>query len=381
MNICIVCCMQIILLNKDLMKDSVNIFWFRRDLRLDDNTALNKALASGKPVMPIFIFDTNITDDLNTDDARISFIYSCLLKIHEQLKKYGSSLLIVHDKPNIVFEKLIDTYDISEVYYNSDYEPYARQRDSEISNLLSERDISFKGSKDQVIFDPNEILKPDSKPYTVYTPYKNKWLKEFYVNQNNYLTTETLLNANFYRFSNNFPSIEIIGFKKSELNVKPIVLENIGDYDRYRDFPYKNHGSYAGTHLRFGTISIRKLVKIAAEKNAVYLSELIWREFFMQILYHYPYVVNSAFRKKYNDIQWINNEKHFEQWSKGETGYPIVDAGMIELNTTGNMHNRVRMICASFLVKHLLINWQWGEAYFSEKLLDYDLASNNGNWQ
>jgi deoxyribodipyrimidine photo-lyase len=359
----------------------INIFWFRRDLRLEDNTALIKALESGLPVLTVFIFDTNIIDELQPDDPRISFIHETLISINDELKKSGSSILIRKGDPEMIFNELILSHEINSVYINKDYEPYAIQRDNVIEALLWSKQIALKRFKDQVIFEEGEILKSDNKPYTIFTPYKRRWLKKLSDNLPLIPFSSSREDRYFLKYSSPFPSFEDLGFRKSSLKVEPFDLSVIKDYDKYRDYPSADKTSYLGPHLRFGTISIRRIVMDALKENAVFLSELIWREFFMQILFNFPEVVTGNFKPKYNNIEWRNNEEEFERWCNGETGYPLVDAGMKQLNTTGYMHNRVRMIAAGFLCKHLLTDWRWGEAYFASKLLDYELSSNNGNWQ
>jgi deoxyribodipyrimidine photo-lyase len=359
----------------------INILWFRRDLRLHDNTALNAALASGLPVLPVFIFDTSIISELSVDDPRITFIHKTLENINEDLAKSGSSVYVIKDTPEAAWKKLLLEFDVSEVFINKDYEPYAIDRDNQIEVILNQHNILLHKYRDQVIFEENEILKSDGNPYTVFTPYKNRWLQKYLSGSSLTEKTSTKPGIGFFQFIFPFPEIEKTGFRKSQVKVKPYDLSVIKEYHIYRDLPADDKTSYLSPHLRFGTISIRKLVHISLKQNNVFLSELIWREFFMQILFHFPKVVTESFKKKYDDIEWRNNEKEFELWCRGETGYPIVDAGMRQLNETGFMHNRVRMICASFLCKHLLIDWRWGEAYFAVKLLDYELSSNNGNWQ
>jgi deoxyribodipyrimidine photo-lyase len=353
------------------------IFWFRRDLRLEDNTALTKALQQEKDVIPLFIFDKNITDELPENDPRISFIYQKLKKINERLNKTGHSILCLKGNPHQIWKLLILEYDISSVYINKDYEPYARQRDKNIHSLLTASNIRMESFKDQVIFEENEILKNDGLPYTIFTPYKNKWLANFKeVNK-----AEPLAVDNFYTSNFNFPSLEELGFTASKITVQDYDLSIANSYGDTRDFPSVDGTSYLSPHLRFGTISIRQIISSLSGSYEVFLSELIWREFFMQILYHFPKVVSNNFRSKYDAIQWRNNEAEFKKWCNGNTGYPMVDAGMRQLNETGYMHNRARMVTAGFLCKHLLIDWRWGEAYFATKLLDYDLSANNGNWQ
>jgi deoxyribodipyrimidine photo-lyase len=366
------------------VKKKCSVFWFRRDLRLEDNKGLHEALKAGEKVLCFFIFDKNILDKLNDrDDARLGFIHSSLENIKSELKELGSDLFIHYGVPKEGWSKICSQFDIQAVYYNEDYEPYAIKRDKEVAKILKEQSIDFFGFKDQVIFAKNEILKSDGKPYTVYTPFKRRWLET--------LTPKDLASVNNKKYFNNFlnikdlsfPSLKKLGFEKSSIfipssKVKKSILES---YDKTRDIPSINGTSLLGIHLRFGTVSVRRLAQKGFELNDTWLSELIWREFFMQILWHFPHVTQGAFREKYNKIKWKNDKKEFEKWCQGKTGYPLVDAGMRELNQTGHMHNRVRMLAASFLVKHLLIDWRWGEKYFASKLLDFDLASNNGNWQ
>ena len=359
----------------------INILWFRRDLRLNDNTALRKALDSGFPVLAVFIFDTNIISELRSDDPRVNFINETLEKISRELNKTGSSIYVLKDEPENAWKKLIALFDIKDVYVNKDYEPYAISRDKRIKTLLDQYNIGLKFFKDQVIYEENEIVKSDGKPYTVYTPYKNRWIQKLHSEPFRETTDPAVNPDNFHQCNCPFPSLEEMGFKGSSMKVRPYDLSVINDYHKYRDLPAEDRTSYLSPHLRFGTVSIRDLVKISMAQNQVFLSELIWREFFMQILWHFPNVVTESFRTKYDNIRWRNDEKEFERWCNGQTGIHIVDAGMRQLNNTGYMHNRVRMITAGFLCKHLLIDWRWGEAYFAEKLLDYELASNNGNWQ
>lgn len=364
-----------------MVKTAVSFFWFRRDLRLEDNIGLFYALQSEYPVIPLFIFDEAILNSLPKDDARVAFIYDSLSEINKELNTFQSSLLIKKGNTQEVWQTLIKEFEVKKVFFNKDYEPYAIQRDEAICELLVQNNSLTYSFKDQVIFEEKEITKADGLPYTVYTPYKNKWLEHF--NQLKplleYDTTEFY--TNFYQSNFDFPSLEQIGFVRSAIKVKPYTLNTLANYQDTRDFPAVDATSYLSPHLRFGTVSIRKMVNFAVKTNATFLSELIWREFFMQILYHFPKVVTHNFKSAYDGIQWRNNEEDFKRWCEGRTGYPMVDAGMRQLNETGYMHNRVRMVVASFLCKHLLIQWQWGEAYFAQKLLDYDLSANVGNWQ
>lgn len=366
-------------------KKEVALFWFRRDLRLKDNRGLLHALKSNYKVVPIFIFDKNILSKLkDKDDLRVSFIHDAIANLKEELRELGSDLHILYDKPESAYKVLLKDFNIKEVYTNEDYEPYAISRDKSIEKLLKKNDINFHQFKDHCIFVKDEILKEDGKPYVVYTPYKNKWLST--LGPKDIATIEThKYFSNFHQYkTTKLISIEELGFtynEKAQDQVKTIKGRIIDNYDKDRDIPALDATSKLGIHLRFGTISPRKCAQVGYKKNDTWLSELIWREFFIQILYHFPHVVNGAFREKYNQIDWENNKKLFKKWCEGKTGYPIVDAGMRELNETGHMHNRVRMIAASFLIKDLLIDWRWGEEYFARKLNDFELASNNGNWQ
>lgn len=364
------------------MKDKISIFWFRRDLRINDNVGLHHALNSEFPVLPIFIYDSTILKKLpDKYDRRVDYIHQSISVLNQELKEFNSQLKTFHGTPREVFKSIFLEFDIQSVYCNRDYEPQAIERDREIYTYSKELGIDFKAYKDQVIFDRNDILKKDGTPYTVFTPYSKKW-KE--VLKENPFTIKDLNKENFNSLKNSsLHSLEDLGFEKTDIKIKKPFLnpEIINHYHLHRDFPALQKTTELGIALRFGTISIRKCVNYALIHNETWLSELIWREFFMQILYHFPKVVNNSFKVKYDTIQWRNNEEEFEFWCRGETGYPIVDAGMRQLNQTGFMHNRVRMIVASFLCKHLLVDWRWGESYFAQKLNDYDLSANNGNWQ
>tara|TARA_R110002096_G_scaffold109056_4_gene238613 strand:+ start:31772 stop:33079 length:1308 start_codon:yes stop_codon:yes gene_type:complete len=365
-------------------KEKVSIFWFRRDLRLEDNCGLYHALKSDYPVVPIFIFDKNILDELkDPKDARVSFIHEQISEINHQLKGKNSRIITFHNQPEKAFQQLLVHFDIQAVYTNRDYEPYAKERDGSIQKCLQENKIEFLTFKDQVIFESEEILKADGTPYLVYTPFSKKWLAEL-KKEHLEAYTSGLLFENWATLKfKDIISLEEMGFQPSKIRIpaKQLSDHTLRVYEAERNFPDKDSTSRLGVHLRFGTVSIRKVAKQAQGISLTYLKELIWREFFMMILYHYPKVVENNFNSKYDWIKWRNDEKDFEKWCAGKTGFPLVDAGMRELNETGFMHNRVRMLVASFLTKHLLINWKWGEAYFAEKLLDYELASNNGNWQ
>lgn len=362
----------------------VSIFWFRRDLRLDDNCGLYHALKSGVPVLPLFIFDTNILKELdNSRDARVTFIYNELKRISEQLKKQSSSIIVLIGEPVKIWRKLADKLRINSVYANHDYEPYARERDLEVEELLNSKKISFNTFKDQVIFEKDEILSASNQSYTIFTPYKKRWLREIRDQHLKRFPSETKLSSTLTLKKFPFPSMDETGFKYSTVDYpdRRPDINVIKNYHLHRDFPAKKGTTRIGIHLRFGTISVRSLVEIGLNMNEVWLSELIWREFFMMILWHYPHVINRSFNSQYDKIKWRTDPEDFRLWCEGKTGYPLVDAGMRELISTGFMHNRVRMISASFLTKHLLIDWRRGERYFAKKLLDYELSSNNGNWQ
>jgi len=363
------------------MQNKISIFWFRRDLRLEDNTALHFALKSGNPVLPIFIFDEAIINNLDENDARVTFIYETLKEMNAKLNAFGCSIQLYKGKPLDVWENLLANYKIASVFFNKDYEPYAINRDVKINSILASENIPVFSYKDHVIFEENEILKKDNTPYTVYTPYKNQWLQKFNKEEDTKCYECTKNRKAFVKVINDFPTIESLGFIESTIKVIPYNLTDLANYDKVRDYPALNNTSNLSPYLRFGLVSVRQIVIVALNTNAIFLSELIWREFFIQILYHFPKVVTQNFKQKYDRVLWRNNEAEFKKWCQGKTGYPLVDAGMRELNQTGYMHNRVRMITAGFLCKHLLIDWRWGEAYFAEKLLDFELASNNGNWQ
>ncbi|HAP96169.1 cryptochrome/photolyase family protein [Epilithonimonas hominis] len=359
-----------------------SIFWFRRDLRLDDNKGLSEALKSDEKVIPIFIFDRDILDHLEDKyDRRVDYIHQALEKINLELKEFESNLLTFYGKPLNIFKQLQKDYDIKAVYCNRDYEPAAIKRDDEVKDFLNSKDIEFIDFKDQVIFEKSDVVKDNGEPYTVYTPFSSKWKK--ILTEDDYKSVRINKEQFLKLPSKKILSLKEIGFEQTDLEFDEPKLESkiIDVYDKTRDFPALDATTHLGIALRFGTISIRKCVKFALSHNETWLNELIWREFFMQILFHFPKVVNYCFKEKYENIVWRNNEAEFEKWCNGETGYPIVDAGMRQLNQTGQMHNRIRMVVASFLTKHLLIDWRWGEAYFAKKLLDYDLSANNGNWQ
>lgn len=361
------------------------VFWFRRDLRLDDNHGLFRALQEHDEVIPLFIFDENILEKLtDKTDKRVQFIHRALTELDKKLKLNGKSgLLVLYGDVEKCWREVIQKYSPSDVYTNNDYEPQAIKRDIEVERVLAEKGIGFHSYKDQVIFEESEVLKDDGDPYTVFTPYSKKWLFLFNEDMTDPHPSLELIDKLTSRDLPEILSLEDIGFKKTDPDFPSTDLNTsaLKKYDKVRDYPALDATSHQSVHLRFGTVSIRKLVKDALNINRTFLSELIWREFFMMILYHFPNSVNQEFREKYRDIKWRYDEEDFKKWCFGKTGYPIVDAGMRELNETGYMHNRVRMITASFLVKHLLIDWRWGERYFAKKLLDFELSANVGNWQ
>lgn len=361
-----------------------NIFWHRRDLRIHDNAGLYKALKSGETIQPIFIFDTTILSKLPVSDQRVLFIHQELQKLKAKYAELGSDLKVFHGNPRDIIPLIVETYNAKTVYTNRDYEPYALQRDKALFEQLKEVKCELIGAKDHVIFEKNEVLKADGLPYTVFTPYSRKWkeqLNEFYLSS---YPVEKYFKYLNQTVAEPLPSLENIGFNSEQTVEFPSLetpLSTIERYNETRDIPSILGTSRLSIHLRFGTISIRELARIAKAKNETYLNELIWRDFYQMIIFHFPHSARDSFKKQYDQIQWERNEAHFKAWCEGKTGYPLVDAGMRELNATGFMHNRVRMVVASFLTKHLLIDWRLGEAYFAEKLLDFELASNTGGWQ
>ena len=366
------------------MQNPVSVFWFRRDLRLHDNAGLFKALKGDHPVLPVFIFDKAILDELDDpSDARVNFIHQSLEAMQQQLVAVGSTLSVHYGSVQDVFEKLCAKYAVQAVYTNTDYEPYAKTRDKAVASFFESRSITFTSVKDQVIFEQSEIVKDDGLPYTIFTPYSRKWRANITAEQLRSWGSEKLLDKFYKQEPIELPSLKKMGFRSNGQTFpeKQWDKNTIKRYKEQRDFPALPGTSRLSVHLRFGTISIRTLAREAGVLNESFLSELIWRDFYQMILWHFPRVVTSSFKPAYDKIVWRNNESEFEAWCQGRTGYPIVDAGMRELNQTGFMHNRVRMIVASFLTKHLLIDWRWGEAYFAKKLLDFDLAANNGGWQ
>ena len=365
------------------MQENFSVFWFRRDLRLDDNLGLNAALSSGLKVIPIFIFDTEIINKLEKNDLRIKMIHAALGKLNDAMLGNRCNVGMYLGNPKAVFESLLKKFKIKSVYANHDYEPYATERDKSIKSFLEKKNVTYKSFKDQVIFEKDEVVKDDGNPYKVYTPYSRKWIEKLKSTGFETCKSETKLNS-LASLELPYLTLKEIGFDEKEFDIPlfNINSKTIKKYEETRNFPYLNSTSRIGAHLRFGFVSIRKLVEKALKNsNKTYLKELIWREFFMQILWHFPYTQEKSFKPKYDSIKWLNNDEEFKKWCEGNTGYPLVDAGMRELNQTGFMHNRVRMLVGSFLCKHLLIDWRWGEKYFAKKLLDYEMSSNVGNWQ
>lgn len=361
-----------------------NIFWFRRDLRFHDNNGLHHALQNDQALLPIFIFDRHILDKLeDKDDARVSFLHSRITELKASLETQGSSLKVYYGYPEEVFKSLQEEFQVKEVYCNRDYEPYAKDRDQKVEALLKANDISFYSFKDHVIFEKEEILTDTGNCYKVYTPYSKKW-KDKYEKSNFSPLPDHAKHKHWLKTKPfDLPSLKDMGFEESKIPIPSakVDLSIVKRYSEKRNFPAQKGTTRIGIHLRFGTVGIREMVALAVKHNDTWLNELIWRDFYAQVLANFPHVVNQAFKKEYDAIPWRNDESEFEKWCQGKTGYPIVDAGMRELNATGFMHNRSRMITASFLTKHLLVDWRWGEAYFARKLLDFDLASNNGGWQ
>lgn len=367
-----------------MSEKKITIFWFRRDLRLHDNAGLYKALSSGNDVLPIFIFDKNILSHLsNKRDSRVAFIHQTISAMKKHLEDLGSTLRVFYSSPIEVFKELSNSYNIGEVWLNRDYEPYAKERDSIVHDFLLSKNIALKGAKDHVIFEKNEVVKDDGKPYTVFTPYSKKWMSRLKSEDYAPFENEKLFSSFLKAPSSQMITLEEMGFGEGEFHIPPadVDLQLIRTYEKTRDIPAIKGTTRLSVHLRFGTISIRQLCKVALGTSEKWLNELIWRDFYQMIIHHFPQSVSAAFKPSYDRIPWIDDTLSFQKWCEGKTGYPIVDAGMRELNQTGFMHNRVRMIVASFLTKHLLLDWRLGERYFAEKLLDFELASNVGGWQ
>lgn len=361
----------------------MNYFWFRRDLRLEDNAGLYESLKNGQ-TQAIFIFDTSILNHLEEHDPRVSFIHGEIIRLQSELRDLNSSLRVEYGNTKEVWKTLFsETEKPEKIYVNRDYEPYAKDRDKAILTLAKIHDCDFLSFKDQCIFEMDEVTKDDGLPYTVYTPYSKKWKAKYTDYYGKAYPTENYFsNFNSSDFEK-IPSLKEMGFKHNSLAIpeRNVPQKTIKEYEKHRDIPSIQGTSRLSIHFRFGTISIREKLKKGMSLSEKWVNELIWRDFYMQILHHFPHVAHQSFKKQYDQINWRNNEKDFKAWCEGKTGYPIVDAGMRELNTTGFMHNRIRMVVSSFLTKHLLIDWRWGERYFAKKLLDFELASNNGGWQ
>ncbi len=377
------------------MRTSLTIFWHRRDLRIPDNAGLYHALKAGGPVQPIFIFDREILDQLPEADARVDFIHRSVTELSAAYQKNGSDLWVFYGKPIEVWKSLLEQEAIGAIYTNRDYEPYAIARDKAVADMATEQSIPFLDFKDHLIFESDEVQKGGGGPYTVYTPYWRRWRARLEDRMSTYegkpvsyylkpYPTEQYVGALHQSADKrDIPSLASMNFSPTQAEIPSTEVSRglIRTYDETRNFPGIEGTSKLGIHFRHGTISIREKALRALGLNETFLKELVWRDFYANILQAFPYVVEGPFRKEYAEIPWRNNEEEFEKWCAGTTGVPIVDAGMRQLNETGWMHNRVRMIVASYLTKHLLIDWRWGEAYFAEKLLDYELASNNGGWQ
>jgi deoxyribodipyrimidine photo-lyase len=365
------------------MKTPVAVFWFRRDLRLNDNAGLWQALGSGLPVLPVFVFDRNILEKLpDRADRRVTHIHRALRAMNDTLRARSVSLRVLHDTPIAAFEKLFDDFEVTALYTNEDYEPYARERDAAVAALCKRRGVSFRAFKDQVVFGKGDVLKADGSPYTVFTPYSRAWKRRLDVEGLPAYPSEKRLDGLLQR-AFRLPGLQEIGFREngSHLPGPRTGSRTLREYHLHRDLPGLDRTTRTSLPLRFGTLSIRTLARRAQRLNEKYLDELIWREFFMQVLWHFPHVTHRPFRRKYENLAWRRDEAAFEKWQRGETGYPLVDAGMIQLRETGFMHNRLRMVTANFLTRLLFIDWRWGEAWFAEKLADYELSSNNCNWQ
>lgn len=403
-----------------IMGEKIALVWLRRDLRASDNKALEAAVASGLSVVPVFVFDPGILELLpNSEDRRVEFIIRSLRRVESEL----GPILCFYCKPKDAFKWILDgglqagimdgiDYLPGALFFNEDYETFALKRDSEVEEILRQRGVQVFKFTDQVIFSPDDsrIRKPDGSPYTIYTPYSKRWRVAYEgresasgngsrnvskrvsgeISGRGTSEAQLLLDSPTLKLFGSTPTPEQIGFKTIqnlgfEDNPEQLLLkikETIPSYHKTRDIPALDTGTTKiGIHLRFGTISIREAVAIGAKLNDTWLGELIWREFFMHIIKHFPYSEEAPFKKQYNFIPWRDDQREIEAWMRGETGYPLVDAGMRELNETGHMHNRVRMVVASFLTKHLLTDWRIGESYFAAKLNDYELSSNVGNWQ
>jgi deoxyribodipyrimidine photo-lyase len=367
------------------------VFWFRRDLRLEDNRGFYEALTSGHQVLPLFIFDQEILGRLpDRNDRRVQFIHHRLQELQQQLRAQGSELLVRNGKPLEVFEQLLGEFAIEGVFLNRDHDPYPKRRDDEVKKFMADRGLLFREFQDHFVFEREQILTDKGTPYTVYTPYSKKWLARLEADDSfiHHFPSEkkqTALAKGLPR--QNIPSLASLGFDATSMKAPPGVVPLIDErilkgYEAHRNDVFNPHATtQLGIHLRFGTLSVRELVRRALPLSQTYVKEIAWRDFFSQVLYHYPHVVRQSFRAEFDKVAWSQSQEDFQRWQDGMTGFPLVDAGMRELRATGTMPNRVRMNVASFLCKDLLIHWSWGERYFAGVLLDYDLSSNNGNWQ
>ena len=386
------------MLDKKLMQRYPRaLCWFRRDLRLHDHAALYHALTQSIEVHCVFVFDIDILDKLNDkQDRRVEFIWHSLLELRERLRQQGSTLRILHGKAQELIVRLAHELDVQAVFCNHDYEPDALLRDMFVERELGTHNIAFHHYKDQVIFEKSEILNGSGKPYSIFTPYKNAWYKkldEFYLRA---YPTEKYFSALAQGIAAALPSLESLGFvptNQSMLAGESGAEQLLGDfkphiarYQETRNFPAVNGTSCLSVHLRFGTVSIRSLASYAYYVGGAgaqtWLGELIWRDFYQMLLHHYPTLAqDQTFKAQFNAIVFPNDVRKFTAWCEARTGYPLIDAAMRQLNQTGYMHNRLRMVVASFLVKDLHVDWRWGERYFAQHLLDFDLAANNGGWQ
>ncbi|MGM0506610.1 MAG: cryptochrome/photolyase family protein [Bacteroidota bacterium] len=362
----------------------VHVHWFRRDLRLTDHRALQRAIRSGLPVLPLFVFDRNILNRLESrTDRRVHFIHQRLKNLKAQLRAVGSDLVIKTGSPVEVWRELLSEWEVASASVVRDYEPYARSRDREVWEILNREGIQLHGFKDQVIFETSEIVTKAGDPYKVFTPYARQWNR--HLQESDLEPCRVDLSSFLKMEEQSFPSLEELGFRPADdtpdTEPRPLPVGIMKKYGQTRDLPGLQGTTRLGVHLRFGTISIRELVRMARQYSTTFLNELVWREFFQMVLWHHPESVDRAIRPEYDRIEWEENRDHFQAWCEGRTGYPMVDAGMRELNETGFMHNRARMVAAGFLCKHLLIDWRRGERYFASRLTDFELASNVGNWQ
>lgn len=361
----------------------INVVWLRRNLRIEDNPIIQKAAKDDLPILLLFIFDKNILSKLAKDDARVDFIHRTLEKLRTQLQSYKASILCVHGFPDEIIRKLIKSVRINAIFHAEDFEPAAKLRDDKIKEIAQESGIAVYTALDHVIFHPSSVLNKQGRPYLVYTPYYRAW-KEKFVQNLDFLCQQKSNEFQGIEADFDIPTLKEIGFAPTPIALPQATVDRtlMETYKERRDFPAQDAASRLGLHLRFGTISPLQLALEAAKTtDDTFLKQLIWREFFIQIMYHFPESMNAAFKPAYRNMPWRFDEGQFDRWKAGQTGIPIVDAGMRELIATGTMHNRVRMIAASWLTKNLLIDWRLGERYFAEKLLDFELASNVGNWQ